>query len=80
MKLQVILLLFFCVNMAMNKRIMVGGNCKNECLLRFLACDDRCRRVFSAESGCSQLCHGTLAECLDKPCARFAENYYQRYR
>ncbi|CAH8673785.1 uncharacterized protein DC041_0003783 [Schistosoma bovis] len=65
--------------MVVNKVILVGGDCKLDCLKRYLMCDDRCKRMPFREETCYLECKNTLSECLDKPCAKFAEDYYERY-
>ncbi|CAH8624712.1 unnamed protein product [Schistosoma mattheei] len=79
MKVQVIFILALSLNMVVNKVILVGGDCKLDCLKRYLMCDDRCQRMPFREETCYLECKNTLSECLDKPCAKFAEDYYGRY-
>ncbi|CAH8677259.1 unnamed protein product [Schistosoma rodhaini] len=79
MKVQVILILALSFKMVMNRVILVGGDCKLDCLKRSLMCDDRCKRMPFRGEICYLECRDTLSECLDKPCAKFAEDYYGRY-
>nr|CAH8870028.1 unnamed protein product [Trichobilharzia regenti] len=77
MKLQVVLFLILSVNLVICKRIMVGGDCKNDCIMRKLVCDGRCDKT--PEESCYEKCRNLLSACLEQPCARFAEFYHRRY-
>ncbi|CAH8579734.1 unnamed protein product [Schistosoma turkestanicum] len=79
MKFQVIFLLILSLNMVINKVILVGGDCKLDCLKQNLVCDDRCRRMPYYSEACYIKCRNDLSECLEKPCAKFSEDYYERY-
>ncbi|KAH8864337.1 hypothetical protein KSF78_0002937 [Schistosoma japonicum] len=64
--------------MVINKVIIVGGDCKLDCLKRSLVCDDRCRRLSFHEDMCYLECRNALSNCLEKPCAKFAGDYFQK--